>query len=39
MTIAASFGTRVEIAFASAADAVTPTWTDVTAYVDFASGV
>ncbi len=39
MTIAASFGLKVEIAFASVADAVTPTWTDVTAYLDFASGV
>lgn len=39
MTIAASFGLRVEIAFASTADAVTPTWTDVTAYLDFAAGV
>lgn len=39
MTIAASFGLRVEIAFSSTADAVTPTWTDVTAYLDFAAGV
>lgn len=39
MTIAASFGLRVEIAFASAADAVTPSWTDVTAYLHFPAGV